>query len=322
MERPSSSESCVEELELMLTQGGETTQPSESLLSHIHRCPIDQGVPLLERLLWHSTDSWTQERAFQCLMNLDGFDQVRFLSSNLSAEPDNGRRTMYCLRLAAFQDPRAIRALCTALVSDEDGDVRFAAAAGLRRIGDESALPVLDHAAWHDTGTDWEGRIIAELAWKAAQRIRGEPGARRPISEWMADQRPTPLREIVANLNTLANYLDVFGKREETWNADSVMVLVPPTEYWGQLDDEYHLRYLHSVALTKQLLKIWTDERAGQIPTVDEACELLLEYDRKRQAQSRADFERSEARLRDLAREREGLEDKPFDPAELDDLPF
>jgi hypothetical protein len=229
---------------------------------------------------------------------------------------------VYCDGLAAFQDQRASLALCDALASDEDGDVRFSAAWGLLKIGDASALPALDHAVRHDTGVDYEGRTVAGVAWKAAQRIRGESGARRPIGEWMAKQRPMPLHEVVASLDKLANHLDIYGKRHEVWNADSLMLPVPPTEYGQELYDEYQLRCLHSVALTKQLLKDWSDERAGRIPTVEEACDLLLDYDRKREAESRADLERSEARLRELARERKGLDERPVDPADLDDLPF
>jgi hypothetical protein len=78
----------MEQLELMLAQGGDTTEPSESLLSHLHRCPIDQVVPLLKRLMRHPTDPWTQGRAFECLMQLAGFDQVAFLASTLRTEPD------------------------------------------------------------------------------------------------------------------------------------------------------------------------------------------------------------------------------------------
>lgn len=322
MERPSSSERCLVELELMVTQSSHTSRPPETVLSLMNRCPIDQVVPLLERLRL-SSDSQTQERAFECLMNLAGFDQVEFLISTLSTEPDANWRAVYCDRLTEFRDPRSIRALCDALASDEDGEVRFAAASGLKRIGDASALPTLDHAVWHDIGTDWEGRIIAVLAWKVAQQLRGEPGTRRPIEEWMAEQRPTPLREIVANLNTLANHLAIEGKRGEIWNADSLMILVPPTEYGHELYQDYQLRYLDFVALAKQLLKGWSDQRAGRIPTLDEACGVLLEYDREREAESRADLERSEARLRELAREREGREDRAVDhPDELDDLPF
>lgn len=321
MER-SPSESCLGELELMVTQSSHTSRPSETVLSLMNRCPIDQVVPLLERLRL-SSDASTRERAFQCLMNLAGFDQVGFLISTLSTEPDANWRAVYCDRLAEFRDSRAIRALCDALVSDEDGEVRFAAASGLKQVGDASALPALDHAVWHDIGTDWEGRIIAVLAWKVAQQLRGEPDARRPIDEWMAEQRPTPLREIVANLNMLANHLAIEGRHGEIWNADSLMILVPPTEYGHELYQDYQLRYLNFVALAKQLLKGWSDERAGQIPTVDEACDMLLEYDRTREAESRADLERSEARLRELAREREARKDGPLDaPEELEDLPF
>jgi hypothetical protein len=72
----------------------------------------------------------------------------------------------------------------------------------------------------------------------------------------------------------------------------------------------------------KRLVESWSDERRGQIPTTDVACELLLEYDRERQAEDLASRKRSEERLQELARERGGAEEKPFDPAELDDLPF
>jgi hypothetical protein len=121
------------------------------------------------------------------------------------------------------------------------------------KIGDASALPALDHAVWHDTGVDYEGRTVAGVAWKAAQRIRtadpfrNEPGTRRLIEEWIAEQQPLPLREIVTNLDRLANHLDIHGRRHEAWSADSVMFLVPPTEYGSELYDGYQLRRLQSV---------------------------------------------------------------------------
>jgi hypothetical protein len=223
---------------------------------------------------------------------------------------------LYCTELAAYRDPRAIAALSEVLATDEDGDVRFSAARGLQKVGGASALPALDRAVSHDTGTNWEGWTVAGAAWKAVERIRGEPGAHRPVEVWMTAQPPMPLREVVASLDTLGHHLTIYWSGEEVWNADSLMFLVPPTEYRDRLYVDYHLTYFLEVARAIEMLRNWSDERAGQIPTVDEACELLLEFDREREAQDLASRTQSEARFRELSQE------TAFEPADLDDLPF
>lgn len=321
MNMPSSSDDCIRQLEIMLTNisSGHKVRSdlelSDEQIVLLNQCPIDDVIRLLERLR-RSSDRYVQERAFIAFRCLEGLDQVRFLASNLRTGPDKWWRSVYCTELAAYRDPRAIGALCEALATDEDGDVRFSAARGLQKVGDASALPVLDHTVWHDTGANWEGWTVAGAAWKAAEWIRGEPGAHRPVEVWMAERPPMPLREVVASLDTLGHHLTIYGSGQEVWSADSLMFLVPPTEYRDRLYFDYHLTYFLEVARAIEMLRTWSDERAGQIPTVGEACELLLEFNREREAQALASRVLSETRLRELP------QDTTLEPADLDDLPF
>jgi HEAT repeat protein len=76
-------------------------------------------------------------------------------------------------------DERAIAPLIDRLLQDPDSGVRYNACWALCAIGDARAIPALNHASLHDSGTDYEGRTIRDLAAEAVCEIinRGSKSA-------------------------------------------------------------------------------------------------------------------------------------------------
>lgn len=71
-----------------------------------------------------------------------------------------------------FGDYRAVEHLITVVLNDRDSDVRHNACYALSAIGDSRALPALRYAVENDSGTDYEGRPVSEIAAEAIINIQ------------------------------------------------------------------------------------------------------------------------------------------------------
>jgi hypothetical protein len=134
-------------------------------------------VSALEHLFQGNTDDSTRgrylrSRCFHAFLRLRGFDHIGFLTNFLATSQEAYWRISCCRQLSAFRDPRAVQALCAALLSDEDPDVRFAAAEALGEVGDATALEALERAAQRDTRENFESRPIAEVARTSIERTK------------------------------------------------------------------------------------------------------------------------------------------------------
>lgn len=116
------------------------------------------------------TDSTIKSRTFDALLKLKEFDKVQFLIDLFDSTSD-GWRLACCEELARFQDPRSIAKLCDILLHDSEPDARYVAAEGLAKIGDHTAIEALEHARAYDTGKDYEGFRVADMARQALEQI-------------------------------------------------------------------------------------------------------------------------------------------------------
>lgn len=71
-----------------------------------------------------------------------------------------------------FGDYRAVEPLITVVLNDRDSDVRHNACYALSAIGDSRALPALRYAVENDSGADYEGRLVSEIAAEAIINIK------------------------------------------------------------------------------------------------------------------------------------------------------
>ena len=149
---------------------------SDEEIARLSQYPPEDVAPLLMEQFKTANEPYVRGRAFDGLMRLAGFDQVGFLIGMLEEWPDAVWRAIFCERLGAFQDSRAIAALQRVPETDPDGDTRFAAAEALGEIGDLTALEVLARVAKHDQGTDYEGWPVSGAADRALHRIRERLG--------------------------------------------------------------------------------------------------------------------------------------------------
>ncbi|MFN8635251.1 MAG: HEAT repeat domain-containing protein [Chloroflexota bacterium] len=171
MKHPASPSECIQRLEVMLRAGSNAVKLSRDQIDYMNQCPTSSVTILLKQLLG-SEDLFLESRAFDGLMNLSGFDHVGFLCSELTTSGHKDWKAVYCERLASFQDPRVIPALCQILEYDEDPDVRFVAAEQLGEIGDVTVIRPLERAASLDHGEDFEGRLVSDAAQEAIRAIR------------------------------------------------------------------------------------------------------------------------------------------------------
>ncbi len=86
-------------------------------------------------------------------------------------DTDNLVRWLASGILLNIADERTIEPLIQAL-NDEDSQVRIHAALALGKIGSPKALPALTLAQHSDTGTDYEGRKVSDIAARAIQQIK------------------------------------------------------------------------------------------------------------------------------------------------------
>lgn len=146
-------------------------EPSSQDIDLLNSLPISEVVPLLRDIFDKEHNARMRGRAFYAILTIQGFDRVQFLL-DLFDRSSVDWQIACCQELARFPDPRAIAKLCCILLEAADPDLRYTAAESLAAIGDATALPALDFAQQHDTGTDYEGFPVAEMAGEALQQTQ------------------------------------------------------------------------------------------------------------------------------------------------------
>jgi hypothetical protein len=112
-----------------------------------------------------------RRRAFQAALAVPSLNTVGFLIDIFNRAPIDWK-TAICDELASFHDPRAVRMLCSTLLTAKNPNVRYAAAEALALNGDETAIEALAYTAQHDRGKDFEGLPVADAAEDALQQVR------------------------------------------------------------------------------------------------------------------------------------------------------
>jgi HEAT repeat protein len=133
--------------------------------------PANEVVPALLEVMNTTTDLSIESRAFDALLKIQDFDKVGFLIG-LFNKSDVDWRIACGRNLSRFQDSRAVAKLCDVLLHDSDADIRYVAAESLAKIGDHTAIEALIYAIANDTGKDYEGFRVSDMANQALQQIR------------------------------------------------------------------------------------------------------------------------------------------------------
>lgn len=79
-------------------------------------------------------------------------------------------RIHICGLLSQFGDERAIPYRIE-MLNDEDPNVRYTTTFALGKIGSKEVISILQSVKQNDTGTDYEGRPIGDMASRAIQNI-------------------------------------------------------------------------------------------------------------------------------------------------------
>jgi HEAT repeat protein len=87
-------------------------------------------------------------------------------------EPEADLRRVACEILSEIGDTSCEHHLLKFLEAEQNGEVRFAAIAALRKTGTSISIPVLTALAETDSSTDFEGRPISELVPLVISRIK------------------------------------------------------------------------------------------------------------------------------------------------------
>jgi len=128
-----------------------------------------------------------RRRAFQAALALPSLDTVGFLIEIFNRAPVDWK-TAICDELASFHDPRAVQMLCSALLTANNPNVRYAAAEALALNGDATAIDALAYSAQHDRGKDFEGFPVADAARDALEQVRSRLREGDSISAFQVTQ--------------------------------------------------------------------------------------------------------------------------------------
>ena len=147
------------------------TELQESDISLLNSLPLEKVVSVLRTIFDKEHSSVVKSRAYHAILSIQKLDKVQFLIDTFGGASIDWQ-IAYCRSLAQFHDPRAITKLCKVLLENVDADVRYVAAESLSEIGDSTAVTALEHAQQNDTGKDFEGFAIADIARQALLRIK------------------------------------------------------------------------------------------------------------------------------------------------------
>lgn len=147
------------------------TSITEDEASLFNSFPVNQAIPVLQKLFRETSDTTIESRIFDAILKIKDFDKVQFLI-DLFKESSIDWRIICCKHLAKFQDKRAINKLCEIVMTDDDPDVRYCATESLSIIGDTTAITVLEQVNLYDTGEDYEGFRVSDMARQAIEIIK------------------------------------------------------------------------------------------------------------------------------------------------------
>jgi HEAT repeats len=157
----------------------EVSEKDKLLLQSLnpYRCFMELQSVFLEKNGETLEEISMQGYAYRCILILSDEIKLNFLISLLYYS-EYEWRGVACEALMKIPNPTSILALANKLITDEHGDVRYAAAEALEEIGDETALPFLEYARDHDEGEDWATFKVSKMAAQAIQAIleRGKSG--------------------------------------------------------------------------------------------------------------------------------------------------
>lgn len=157
----------------LLYTGSTEIDIAEQDLAPLYALPADAVLPILQAIHLRDPDIYVRARAFRTMMSMQNIDKVPLLLDMLESLPVR-RQANICYELGELRDPRAAPKLCAMLLTNPDPDVRSIAAVSLADIGDATAIPALEYAQAHDTGSDYEGVPIAHTARWALEELRRE----------------------------------------------------------------------------------------------------------------------------------------------------
>lgn len=143
---------------------------SESTSFLLNSLPTQQVAIALLGIWDNAKDEVVRSRAFDGLMKLRNFDTVACLI-NLYERATLTWQAVCTEQLGTQHDIRAAEKLCEIALTHSDADIRFGAVESLGKVGDASAIPVLQSIADNDRGTDYEGFTIREVAIGAIHQI-------------------------------------------------------------------------------------------------------------------------------------------------------
>lgn len=165
---PSTIHEVTSLLEDMRSYNSETRKAAHQCLSE--EIARNELIEVLRRLLdFEDTDLRCQ--AAETLAKFDPDCAGRHVLPYLESD-DPTFRWLICGILSTYGDKDAVMPLVNVLRNDPEADVRIAAAFALGRIGDSRAVPSLQRAHQDDHGTDYEGRLVSDVATEALQEIR------------------------------------------------------------------------------------------------------------------------------------------------------
>jgi HEAT repeat protein len=152
---------------------------SKQEIDLLNSLPADRLVSVLQDIFAKESNATIRGRAFFAILAIQAFDRVQFLLDLFEGSSIEWQ-IAYCEELSRFHDPRAIAKLCSILLEDSDPDMRYTAAESLAKIGDARAIRALEYARDNDTGNDYEGFPIADMASEALQKIRSRINHEKP----------------------------------------------------------------------------------------------------------------------------------------------
>lgn len=140
----------------------------DDLIAKLKSGIYGDAIPYLASYLKHP-DEDIQTHALDAMMRIDR-ERATDYALPLLSQADWQFSICYWLAKSGGSE-RAIIPLTEVLRSSPDPDTRFMAAFALKEMGDERAIPALEHAQRYDQGVEHDGHSISEMAAEAIEAI-------------------------------------------------------------------------------------------------------------------------------------------------------
>lgn len=140
----------------------------EGVYNKLREFDETQLFKLLQEIVKSERREWMI--AAHTMINLNHEKSIPILIP-LLRHPNREYRWEICGLLSLHRDERVIGPFMERL-KDEDPGIRHIAAFALGKVGDLKALPALEWTIQNDTGVDYEGRLVSEMAKMAIRQIK------------------------------------------------------------------------------------------------------------------------------------------------------